>query len=116
MTTQATLTVKFLKEANYDSKLFKVLKHSKSNNLTRMVKDWDDEKFIYLKNKYLDQNKEELERLKYYRMKVKFDSFKNEQGENITYVCRIKYKPTHFEEKVKKVKARVVESSGDEEY
>jgi len=101
-------TAKYLKDAQYDSKLFKVVE-GLSPKMDRFVKTWDNENFIYLKNKYLDANKDDLERLKYYKIKIWVESFTNDEGKQITYISKIKYIPTHFTEKVE-----ANESSDDE--
>ncbi len=106
MTTKnkTTIIVKYLKDAQFDSKLFKVCESTSHKCLDKFIKTWDDEKFIYLKNKYLDMNKEELERLKYYKMKIYFDSFKNGEDKEVLYICKVRHKLTEYHELVKEDK------------
>lgn len=95
----ATFTAKFLKEANYDSKLFKIVEVNKTHQLLdKFVKNWEDMEMIYLKNKYLKNNK--LEPKNYYKFRVGFQEFVNNEGKDVVYINKIKYKPVEFTEKV----------------
>ena len=96
-----TITTKYLKEAQYESKLFKVVEYNNTHKiLKRFVKNWEEAHFVYLKNKYLDKNHDTLEEGNYYKMKLTFDCFTNDEGKDIVYICKIRYKPVEYQEKV----------------
>lgn len=100
-TNKATITMKYLKEGDYDSKLFKVLEvNSNHPLLSNFVKVWEDCRMIYIKNKYLNQKKNPLELMKYYRARLLFDNFTNEEGKDIVYISKVHYKPIEYTEDV----------------
>ena len=98
---RATITVKFLKEAQYESKLFKVVEINKKHPLLdKFIKEWEDTKMIYLKNKYLNMKKTPLELQSYYRVQLNFEEFTNNDGKDIVFINKIRYKAVEFEEEV----------------
>ena len=106
------VTLKYIKEAQYNSKLFKVCVKKNCQKLNKMLKTWDDETFIYLKDKYLDLNKEAVELMGMYDMKLYFDEYTNNDDETIVYINKIRYKPSTFVEK--HVVASLGEDSDDD--
>ena len=97
--TSTTVTLKYLKEAQYESKLFKVCEFNPNNSvLAIFIKPYEDTNFIYLKTKYLDANKTQVEPLKFYKMKLYFDSFTNNEDKEITYISKVRVKETDYEE------------------
>jgi hypothetical protein len=100
-TNRATITVKYLKPANYESKLFKVVEVNKDNLLLKkFVKEWEDMKMIYLKDKYLNEKHTPLELQSYYRVQLYFEEFTNNDGKDIVFINRIRHKPVEYEEKI----------------
>ena len=99
---KTTITAKYLKVAKYESKLFKVCESSPNEKLNKFIKVWEGCSMIYLKEKHLDANTEELELGKFYKMRLYFDEFLNDEGKNILYVSKIRYKQDpDYREKVK---------------
>ena len=97
--TSTTVTLKYLKEAQYESKLFKVCEFNANNSvLSRFVKPYEDTNFIYLKTKYLDANKTQVEPLHYYKMKLYFDTFTNKEDKDVTYISKVRVKETDYTE------------------
>jgi hypothetical protein len=94
---KAVITSKYIKQGQYESKLFKVLESEKNDVLSKMVKSWDNESFLYIKEKVLLG--QDLEINKYYKMKLYFDSFTTDEGKDITYIRGVKYKEVDFHEK-----------------
>jgi len=91
MLEKSIVILKYIKEAKFESKLFKVCEVQTNEVLfNEFTKTWDNERFVYLKNKYL---KQELESLSYYKTKIKMDSFTNNLGETIKFICYVKCKP-----------------------
>lgn len=94
----AIITTKYLKQSQY-SNLFKVCEINVDNPLLeKFVKQWEDAKMIYLKEKYMNIAKTPIEVGKYYKMKLRFDTF-TKDGEEITYINGIRYKQVEYEEK-----------------
>ncbi len=91
--TKATLTLKFLKNANYDSKLFKVCEVNVDHKLlSHFVKVWEDCSMIYLKEKYLNEKKVPLVLQNYYRVQLCFEQFTNSEGKDIVFVNKIRHR------------------------
>ena len=98
---KSTFTAKFLKEANYDSKLFKLEEVNKHHPLLdKFVKNWEGVKMIYLKNKYLNEKHATLEVGSYYRFLVCFEQFTNNEDKEIVFINKIRHKSVEYEEKV----------------
>lgn len=96
---RATFTAKFLKEAQYESKLFKVVEVNTDHPLLdKFVKNWEDMRMIYLKNKYLNVKK--LEVGSYYKFLVYFEQFTNNEDKEIIYINKIRHKSVEFDERV----------------
>ena len=99
--TSTTVTLKYLKEAQYESKLFKVCEFNANNSvLARFIKPYEDTNFLYLKEKYLDANKTKVEPLHFYKMKLYFDTFTNNEDKDITYISKVRVKETDYKEVV----------------
>jgi len=91
--TSTVITAKFIKTADYDSCLFKVVEQKEEHEtLGNYIKEFNGDNFIYLKNKYLDANKKGLDLLCYYKMKLSFDTFTNKEDKEITYISQIRYR------------------------
>jgi hypothetical protein len=105
---KSLFTAKFIKEAKFDTKMFKVVEiHKHHILLDRFIKNWEGKQFIYLKNKYLNGD---LELLSYYKILVSFEKFTNEEGKEIVYINGIKFKPVEYKE------TRYVFADDDEEF
>ncbi len=100
-TQSSTFTAKYLKPAQYESKLFKIVEYHKRNHLLeKFVKNWEDNELIYLKEKYLEMNNDTLEEKNYYKVKVWFSQFTTDDKKDILYIAKIKYKAVDYKEKV----------------
>jgi hypothetical protein len=98
---RATVTLKFLKTANYESKLFKVVEVNKDHQLlNKFIKSWEGTKMMYLKEKYLNEKHNPLSLGSYYRVQLSFEEFTNNDGKDIVFINKIRYKAVEFEEKV----------------
>lgn len=96
---KATFTAKYLKVAQYDSQLFKVVEVNKDHPLlNKFIKTWEDMKMIYLKDKYLNTNHTPLELQSYYRIQVCFEEFTNNEGKDIIFINKIRHKPVEYVE------------------
>lgn len=96
---KTTITAKYIKEAQYESQLFKVVEYdTKHPILKKFVKVWEDANFIYLKDKHLEKNKDDLITSDYYKIKLTFDEFDNDEGKHIIYIKKIKYKAVKYTE------------------
>jgi len=86
--TSTLVFVKYLKEGKFNSQLFAVLKKSEGNKkLNDMVKDFNDSKYLYLKDKHL--SKVELVKFKTYALKLYLDEFVGKDGKEVVYVSGI---------------------------
>jgi len=97
----ATFIAKYLKIANYDSKLFKIVEVNKDHKLlSKFVKMWEGTKMIYLKDKYLNEKYTPLNLHDYYKFQVYFEQFTNNEGKDIVYINKIRHKSVEYQEKV----------------
>ena len=100
-TNKATITLKYLKPANYESKLFKLCEVNKNHPLLqKFIKNWEDVKMMYLKDKYLNTKHCPLELGNYYRVQVCFEQFVNNEGKEIVFINKIRHKSVEYEEQV----------------
>ena len=87
------ITAKYLKPAQFDSKLFKVCEYDEEHEkLQSFIKPYEGTDFLYLKEKYLAKSKTELAPHHYYKIKLTFDEFTNKKGEDIKYISKIRLK------------------------
>ena len=99
--------LQYIQEGNFDSKLFRVVSCEKDNlMLNKMLKEWDDSKWLYIKNKKITK-KTKLEEKMYYQTKLKFAEFTPED-KVITYIKKAKFVLTDH-------KPRYVVDSSDSE-
>ena len=93
-TTKTTLTLKYIKIAEYDSHLFKIMECDQSHSDLRTVKkEWDDSHFLYIKDKYLPDDMSEGT---YYNAKLYFNQFDTKEGKRVTYICAVKLTETKY--------------------
>ena len=88
MTTTSTIFVKHLKPSNYDTHLFAVLHNDET--MDKFVKVYNDNKYLYIKNKhlkFLDDTDETN-----FVLKMTIDNFTNNEGNLITYIKKVKPK------------------------
>ena len=98
-TNSAKFIVKYLKEAQYESKLFKIVEMINTHTLLhKFIKQWEGVDMIYLKNKYLNEQHTELITGNYYKVMVYFEQFTNDEGKEIVYINKIRHKSVEFEE------------------
>jgi len=97
-TNKATLILKFLKDAKFESKLFKVLEVEKDHPLlNKFIKEWENVKLIYLKEKYLNTKHTELIAGDYYKFQLSFDKFEKE-GKEIVFINKVRFKVAQYTE------------------
>lgn len=105
--TSTLIFVKYLKPAQYESKLFAVVKYNQNKHqLKPIVKTHKDKRYLYIKDKYL--NNVELEEYHYYAFKIYIDSYVNKDlGKEIHYIGGL------FD-KTKKNKAELIQLEGND--
>ena len=107
---KATITVKFLKEAKYETNMFKIVEINVNHKLLdRFIKEYDGTRLIYLKHKYMNLEKTPLENNKFYKVQLSFEQFINNEEKEIIFINKIRHKQVKYVEKV-------YDFSSDEDY
>ena len=113
-TTKPVITLKYIKEGNFNSSLFKVYLFDKDNKiLMNTMKTWDNSHFIYLKNKLLPKD---LHKNTCYRFKLYYTTFETDDNKTINYIKKIKGKISDFKPPQEKPNMMVEESSDDSDF
>tara|TARA_R110000868_G_scaffold67834_1_gene200926 strand:- start:3170 stop:3559 length:390 start_codon:yes stop_codon:yes gene_type:complete len=108
---KTTATIKYIKSSNFESQLFKVMEYdNKQEDLLKVLKVWDNSKFLYIKDKYLPNN---LVSGKFYKCKMTFGKFEKD-GDEIVYINAVRLKETGYIERRVTFDIGILSDSDDE--